>query len=277
VVVSCTAFYEDGAEMLRRSLLSLKAAGVDCIIAADGPYCDFPHEANHSKDGCLAVAKKHADVLIASPTLEGWKNQIAKRNAMFLRPSRENFYFVLDADEYLEGTLPKNLTTDCYAIPVFDVQADGSVKFHEWQIRIFRAYDDLQYKKKHSWCWHGAHILTQDIYNPTFEKIESLRMIHDKQSRPAKRKASKAIYYANRWEDDTINPPIRKVYPPGFERTKYLKVLKTYYGFDIDGEVVAGNPADLVIVTDKKCEQLLADYPESFEFLGGIDAITHHA
>ena len=265
-VQGCQIFFEDDPEMLRRSLTSLRQH-CDYILAIDGPYKDFPHDKCYSTNGCIEVAQELADKVVVNKRWP-WKSQCEKRNAYLNRPGLDNYYLILDTDEYLEGNWTRTgLTKDTYAIKLYDQQQDNSRKYYEWQIRIVKAFDDLVYKEKHSWLWHGNHILTQNIYNQVFDEIPTLSLIHDKIHRSDARKKDKEKHYAFRHEgiDLPAGLTVLAKHPEEYERKITLKVFHDYYGFEIDNTTLDVKANTRIQVTARKAEQLLTDFPKWFE------------
>src|SRR5574343_171527 len=105
MILGVMIFYEDGPELLEKSLLSLKKV-TDKVLVIDGAYKEFPHKDFLSSKECLKVVNSLADKVIIPES--AWVDEIAKRNAYLTLKSQKDYYIMLDADEEIIGDKPKN-------------------------------------------------------------------------------------------------------------------------------------------------------------------------
>ena len=260
MIQGCVIFYNDGPELLKRCLLSLKGK-VDTILAIDGRWNGFKAPTTNSDDGCFEVAQDIADIVLTPK--EPWYNQIAKRNALLTLDNPNDFYLMLDADEYLEGYIDNNvLNGDFYAIKIVTEGEDS-----DNQVRLFRNLEGLKYKKKHSWLWLKNQIVNQDALNSDFPKLESLKIFHTPDSRPEERQIQDKEYTTNRKEPEDLPSHLRipkvQVVPRNLRQTHvFTKLTKvkclsgSYNGFDLDHSFIVFNEGDELLVTKEKAEQL---------------------
>lgn len=144
-------FWNDGPELLKKSLLALKGNGFK-IIAIDGIFreiltidLNLPVASN---DGCLELARSMADVFVPAPE-GGWIDQPTKRNVyMELVPNGE-YAWAIDADEIMRPfQLAAPMDQDVYRINEHRVYEDGVENVFS-TIRTYKMYPDLRYKYQH--------------------------------------------------------------------------------------------------------------------------------
>jgi hypothetical protein len=261
MIRSCTIFYNDGPDLLKRCLLSLKER-VDEVFAIDGRFHNFPGDFPWSTDGCLEIAKEFATVIECK---EPWINQIAKRNAYLTLENANDYYLIVDADEYLESAIDAALVDDVYALKV------GKDASFDWQCRLFRNIEGIKYKKKHSWIWNKDKIINQMGYNDGIKKLDYPVVIHNPDLRSEKRQEQDTQYVKDRKEPETIPyllTPVRRgkvVYP--LKDTRIICVKGPYSGFDLDSTYISLNTGQSILVCKLKAEQLKKDYPSQFKIM----------
>lgn len=265
MIQSCTICYNDGPNLIKDCLNSVKNK-VDKILVIDGVFQNFPRKESEkiqSTDGTLEVAKELADTVIE--TKEPWINQMNKRNAYLTLESTNDYYFILDADERLEGELPKDLTKDFYGIKIIDPRIPESVQANNYQVRLFRHQTGLKYKKKHSWLWLKEKICSLNDFNDNIVKLDTCKIIHEPYRRGDNRQVQDTIYTKERSEPDhpTVTAQPVQVDKPIVSKIK-VKALKAYNGFDIDTSIIFVKENELFECTQKKWEQLKEDYPNNF-------------
>jgi hypothetical protein len=99
LIIAAVSFFADKPELLQRCLESL--SGFNRVIAAGGPYADWPKEAPRSNEKkCLQLVDEFGADLIYK---DGWEGgEAAKREACFLG-SPGDWYLLIDADEEFVG------------------------------------------------------------------------------------------------------------------------------------------------------------------------------
>lgn len=159
-------FYNDGPEMLQKSLMALKENGLN-IIAVDGAFREFiEHERDlpaYSNDGCIDVAKAYANTYIPAPD-GGWMYQQDKRNAYVLTIPDGEYFFVIDADEILHPFRlgPNSLAEDSYKLMENRHNERGPVQRLNCT-RVFKKYPDLVYKYQHCRIYRGDQHQPRDL------------------------------------------------------------------------------------------------------------------
>lgn len=189
---ACVIFYNDTPELLKACLDSLKDR-VDEILCIDGAYIDFPHDKPYSTDGSLEIAKQLADRVIEATS--AWNSQIAKRNCYLnLSTDFKGYLLIIDADETLNGTIPKKLSAPEYSMQVRaqDYTLD--------QIRLIKNWKGLQYKGRHSFLYYDAALINQADYNPLVPSLDSVYLQHNFHLRSAARLHLDGEYMRNRNE-----------------------------------------------------------------------------
>jgi hypothetical protein len=147
----CCIFYNDGPQLLEKSLKAMKAAGLS-IIAVDGAYQEFMAVEGstipYSSDGCQEVAKRYAEVYIPCPA-GGWVDEVTKRNAYVEKVPVGDYFWWIDADEVLRPFRgPVKLTADVYMLDIWHRGNMGRMKVSQ-TIRVYKKYPDLAHKYQH--------------------------------------------------------------------------------------------------------------------------------
>lgn len=247
-------FYNDDLPLLEKALQSLKQR-VDKLVAIDGPYKNFPHTSITSNQEVLDLVAQYADEVI-SPK-EAWNNQIQKRNA-YLIGQPGDYYLMLDADEELVGDLPE-LTEDYYGIKIKDKRS-AEEESNNYALRLFKAKEGLQYKRKHSWLYYKNECVSMDTHNDNIIKLDSPVIIHASYERNEERTKDKQTYYNDRKEPDFLEPLVKDK----LSRPIKIKAVLEYHGFDIDSKEIHLKPNEEINVTEKKFKQLMEDFPQDF-------------
>lgn len=209
MIQGCVIFYNDGPDLLERCLKSLKGK-VDRIIAVDGRYAEFPSLGkNWSTDGCQEIADKYADEVVVNSPLP-WADQIAKRNRyLTLRDSR-SYYFILDADEYFEGELPRNASGDVYSFNIYTHMDGHREPMVGCAMRLIRHQHGIKYDVKHAFIWVDGKIINRHEYLPNgrIQRLECGKIHHTPHARPVKWNQADGEYLRNRRENFADDPPL---------------------------------------------------------------------
>lgn len=182
MIYGCVIVYND-AGFLEGSLQSLKGK-VDRIVVVDGAYAKFPHEIAYSTDKSLEIARKLADIVIE--TKNPWATEQQKRNS-YLLASPGDYYFVLDADEKLEGDL-SSLSEEPFGYEVTIERGDFPLMTI---FRCFKHQRGLHYYGTHHALWLDGVLLN----NQEKQTLSSGRIIHLTDQRTRERVMEKGIYY----------------------------------------------------------------------------------
>jgi len=176
----CSFFNE--VDFLEASLKALKIL-THKLVVVDGAYVDFPHKRPYSTDGSLEIAKRYADMVIE--TKETWQDEIEKRN-QYLVGNDGDYYLMVDADEVIEGNIPK-LTKDDYQIMLHRVNEKTPYPVY----RIFKHRKGLQYWGTHHALWVDNELLNKK----EMPIVQDCRLIHKMSLRDNERIEAKGIYY----------------------------------------------------------------------------------
>ena len=253
MIQACIIFYNDGPELLGDCLKSLHGK-VGRVVAIDGPFENFDRSGRVGSDlSTLAVFDKYGIKPVRAE--KPWPDEITKRNQYLNLVNAKDFYFMIDADEMLEGEFPKKLKPGQYIIDVYNPETGLTIP----QIRLFSVSPNLEHRQKHSWVWDGERIISQPDYNPAAVRLEGMRIIHRPYLRSAERLELDGAFMRNRVEPDT--PRYKPAEPvEDFEVIQFLG--KTYDGWDagFNRQLSVQRPG-LVKVSKEKAAQLLADFP----------------
>lgn len=211
-------FWNDGPEILERSLKSLKDCGFK-IIAIDGIFREMlkidPSLPTTSTDGCIDVAKKYADLYVEGPK-EGWESQVAKRNVYVKETPDGSYFWAIDADEVMRSfNLSREISDDVYRISEHRIMENGSRKTMH-TIRTYRKYPDLCYNYQHCRIYRmsqhdpsnmdsGLVVKAQGGKNMTYPVLfddnnRPVQLDHYRQWRSKERYLLKQKFYAMREE-----------------------------------------------------------------------------
>jgi hypothetical protein len=218
------------APFIRRVIAGLRNNGIDRVVAIDGAYQGFPHEAWHSTDGTLEVLKRCQKeffvksgefnecvpwlTLVEAPP-DGWPGQEVKRTVYFREADKiaepGDWLVQVDGDEELVedgsdfkgrhlreflASLPPNVTTIYTAIKNFcDGQPAGN--WDHWS-KIFRWMPGLHYGREHWDILGGNDERIWDLHlnfsSPQARVWDFFRFHHLTESRTEERKGAKSQY-----------------------------------------------------------------------------------
>ena len=191
--IGTVIFFNDGPDNLERCLKSMRPH-VDVLIAADGPYVEFPHKYQYSTDGCLEVARQWCDHVIQGDI---WPSQVIKRNLTIIgKPG--DYFLSLDADEEFKGVL-KDLSEMAYSIKM-EVINQRSSHYANVASRLFQYQVGIEYRHQHSLLWVGDKLITPH-HNDSMPRYSHGEIIHHRTCRPESRVIDKGVYYKNRKEN----------------------------------------------------------------------------
>jgi hypothetical protein len=263
MVQACVIFYNDGVELFEQCLKYIKGK-VDKIVAIDGAFKEFPHSKVQSTDGCLGLARKYADEVIT--TKKPWADQIEKRNAYLTLKDSKDFYFIIDADEKLDGELPdtSTLEEDAYAFNIHPFSS-GSMQTG-LAIRLIRNFPDIEYRGRHSFLWHKGKIFNHVSFKESFPVIDTAEIYHYPDLRPKKRQEQDGEYIRSRQEEFFKVPESAKGKDTPFhglpKNSKYLRMQflgNHYAGMDGDKNIKMKR-GECIILTEKYGRELVRAY-----------------
>jgi hypothetical protein len=262
-ILGVIIFYDDGPELLERSLKSLKKV-TDKVLAIDGAYREFPHKDFLSQKASLDVVKSLADQVII-PEKE-WHDEPAKRNAYLKLKSTKDYYLMLDADEEVTGTRPANLTHPVYRISLSTKRA--GVDLAGYYNRLFRHHVGMRYHLTHNnlILKDGTSLSIPDDHIPICQDI---KIFHYPEQRPQGRQEQDG-HFEKVKEEGKIVLPTQTTPAANVDATpikvKYLGQT-IYRGFDIVNNQtvpVMCNQNDIVLLSRNKFYQLNKDFPGSW-------------
>jgi hypothetical protein len=143
-VIGVMCAYQE-AKHIEAALASMTALGCTRLVVVEGRWQGFRaySKSDTSTDGTQEIARKCGAEVIEPPA-GGWPTQIAARNAYFVgKPG--DWYFIMDADEVVEGTLP-DLQAPEGAYIGGHTEPDGQ---GVQRIRLIRESGDLIYQYTH--------------------------------------------------------------------------------------------------------------------------------
>lgn len=204
MVTTLISWYDEKPEWLGEAVASV-AIFSNQVIAVDGAYELFPGGSHRSGLDQSAEIRKAAlgyglACTIVEPTYL-WKSEIQKRNAMFsiaeALTSEHDWYFILDADEYIEKgpTTFDNVTED-----VIDVNVNNG-RFDRPYPKFFRAIRGLRARSNH-WTyalpdgrrfWGHGHRGVELV--PAANMIDNVTIIHRADDRTKSRRNAALGYY----------------------------------------------------------------------------------
>lgn len=193
-VIGCVNVYQD-ATLLARCLAALRPH-VDTLVVVDGAYAGFERYGADpaSTDGTLELARFAADIVLSAAPGD---DEIAKRNK-YLVGAEGDYYFVVDADEEVDGVLDRAALSarDDWAVALYRAQ-EPWVRYPIY--RLFRHRTGIAYRGMH--C--GVHV-GDEFINPNKRgivapgsEIPGLALKHDLFARDADRQRRKNAYYAS--------------------------------------------------------------------------------
>lgn len=141
---------------------------VDEVWVYDGAYRQYPHQLPYSTDRTLEIASKYPKVKIFE-TQTAYENQCIKRTKMFENGRKGDYFFKLDADEYVVNpeAIRENLKGDvgwCWTV-------SNLYEFPVVTARIFKWRAGMHYAGRHHWLYDGnKNFITSDQnMNPKFK------------------------------------------------------------------------------------------------------------
>lgn len=143
-VIGVMCAYQE-APRIEAALASMTALGCTRLVVVEGRWQGFKayKKSDWSTDGTQKIALKcGADVISAPPG--GWPTEIVARNA-YLVGLPGDWYFIMDADEVVEGTLP-DLRAPERAYLAQHTEPDGQ---RYQRIRLLEESGDLIYQYTH--------------------------------------------------------------------------------------------------------------------------------
>lgn len=195
MIIACIiAFNEE--RMLPGCLESIQGQ-VDRIVVVDGAYSRFPHEVPYSTDATREIAWCYGAEFIECPkdadgVPQPWEDQIVKRSA-YLVGEEGDWYFHIDADERLVGTLPEPENGKHYA---FRIRTRG---LHEtWVPRLWQHRGFMRYEGSHNAVWSDDRLV--HMKGVTKVPGEQARFLHLSHLRNAQRQREKRGFLPERRE-----------------------------------------------------------------------------
>lgn len=126
---------DEASTVATRAIRSGQKVGVDCVTVV----CD-------AQDATADVARSlGADVFVRPTPPIDWGNGYgviagARNEALAIAEQRTDYVLVVDADDWLEGTLPSTLDADVYELTVVDAN------LHYTRLQLFRSALGLRYR-----------------------------------------------------------------------------------------------------------------------------------
>lgn len=270
MILGCCIFYNDGPELLENCLKSLKTV-TDRVLAIDGAYEEFPHTDFRSNAETLKVAQAYADNVIYAN--RPWKDEVEKRNAYLVLKSQKDYYFMLDADEVVEGEKPANLTHATYRISLSTFK-DG-IWLPCYYNRLFRHHKGMRYHLKHNNLITKTG-LSLSLPEDNIPIYRGLTIRHFPDSRPRARQEQDGIFETTKAEGKIELPPNQKTPVSDMAETPIRLRYNgegIYRGFDgSTANAILCNPGDLVYVSKRKAAQLQTDFPNDWIFIKDLEA-----
>lgn len=269
-ILGVMIFYDDGPELLERSLKSLKKV-TDKILAVDGVYREFPHKDFLSQKASREVVDKLADQVI-TPSKE-WYDEPTKRNAYLTLKSTKDYYLMLDADEEVLGDKPTGLIHPVYRVSLTTNRA--GVNLPGYYNRLFRHHAGMRYHLTHNnlILKDGTSLSIPDDHIPV---CESIKIIHRPELRPQVRQEQDGHFEKTKEEKNIVlpsqNTPATNVNATPI-KVKYLG-NDTYRGFDIVNTLtvpVLCNQNDIILLSRNKFCQLNKDFPGTFLLIKDLE------
>jgi hypothetical protein len=263
MILGCVIFYDDGPDLLKRALWSLKLV-TDRVIAIDGAYAEFLHDNFLSKPDTLSVAKELADEVIVPE--RPWKDEVEKRNAYLVLKNPKDYYLMLDADEEIEGVKPIALKFPTYRVEL-RTQKDGQW-LPGYYNRLFRHHKGMRYELTHNnlVTKEGISLTIPDTNIPICNVI---KILHYPEQRPKSRQIQDGTFENTKAERQIILPANQKTPASEFTRTPVqMRFIgeRIYRGFDGYDQLEC-RQNDIVYVSRQKREQLEQDFPTEWAFI----------
>lgn len=218
-LIACLSIYNE-MQFIERIIAGLRENGIDRVIAVDGAYQGFPHEAWHSTDGSLEFLKAEAArgdgwlTLVEAPK-HGWIGQEVKRTIYFRAADRiaelGDWLIQVDGDEELVedgadyqgrrirdflATLPEAVTT--IYVSIRSLREGRPIGAWDQWAKVYRWLPGLHYGHEH---WdildaEGRRIwdLSLNFQSPQARVWPHFRFHHWSEDRSHSRKNDKSAY-----------------------------------------------------------------------------------
>jgi len=148
-IVACVIAFNEG-KLLPACLDSLEMK-VDRVVVVDGAFAQYEHTVPSSTDGTQVIAECYGAEWVDAP--RAWADEVEKRNASLIG-NPGDWYFVIDADERLQGELPVAEPGRYYAMMINTWNGAQS-----WGVRMFQETGDVRYEGAHSAVWQDGKLL----------------------------------------------------------------------------------------------------------------------
>jgi glycosyltransferase involved in cell wall biosynthesis len=176
-VIGVMCAYQEVAR-IETALRSMTALGCTRLVVVDGRWDGFPtYGSDSSTDGTQRMAKKCGAEIIEAPA-GGWPNEIAARNA-YLVGKPGDWYFIMDADEVVSGTLP-NLDAGPQAFLARHSEPDGQIY---QRIRLLQESGDLVYQFTHWSIYRNRRLVEEATLTEAFSITHNGRPDDDDRNR----------------------------------------------------------------------------------------------
>jgi len=195
VIIACIIAYNE-EEMLPGCLESIKDQ-VDRIVVVDGAYKLFPHDVPWSTDATREIAWCYGAEWIPCPPgppdgqRRPWETQVEKRTA-YLIGEEGDWYFHIDADERLMGTLPEPEDGKHYAFRIQTRDLRDAWVPRLWQHRGF-----MRYEGSHNAVWSDDRLV--HMMGVVKIQTEQARFLHLSHLRNQQRILEKQAFLPGRY------------------------------------------------------------------------------
>jgi hypothetical protein len=162
-VVGLLSWFDESPSMLAASVAGMGEAGVDHLVAVDGPYKLYDHDglpcsSREQHDTIISVAQQFGmGVTIHVPARAWENNEIEKRTALFafgaaVATPYEDWFLVVDADEVIVHANGYRAELEQSKLDVCQVTHVGPDRGPTPEGRFFRAHPrGIRVEKAH---WH---------------------------------------------------------------------------------------------------------------------------
>lgn len=204
-IVAVLSWYDEPVDWLRECVASARFC--DHLIAVDGPYRDFPHEAPTSPLDQIEAIRGAWPGCTVHTQPEPWEGEVAKRDYMFRLAEGADWIFVIDADEVVTD-IPVDLRDRLAATPrhvaeaTLMYQATPGWPLAPSQVRrLFRTLPGIGYRGAHSRVVATVDGREVTLTDPDLgacepaQRIQGLRMLHRDHERSPERRSRKDDYY----------------------------------------------------------------------------------
>lgn len=225
-VAACIVWYEERPETLARCVTSL-AGAADRIVALDGPWRHFPHDAVSSSreqyDAIRSAASAGGfESVTVMPARVPWKSQVVKRAAVLevARIVGSDWVLVIDADEYVErcdiAGFRERLGSTGRDVCEVGFRTFGAAVKNTWAAQIRRLYRastgvtvDVAHNGYRAADGRWLHGDGRHIRRETAEDLSDVIVVaHDRDARTIERQKARVDFLGERrrlrletWED----------------------------------------------------------------------------